>query len=42
MIRGAFIGIDRHADPLIGDLTGAARDATALWAVLSDSIIDLD
>ena len=42
MIRGAFIGIDRHADPFIGDLTGAARDATALWAVLSDSIADLD
>ncbi|KAK0360602.1 hypothetical protein LTR94_026679, partial [Friedmanniomyces endolithicus] len=38
----AFIGIDRHADPFIGDLTGAARDATALWAVLSDSIVDLD
>ena len=42
MIRGAFIGIDRHADPFIGDLTGAVRDATALWAVLSDSIADLD
>ncbi len=42
MIRGAFIGIDRHVDPFIGDLTGAARDATALWAVLSDSIADLN
>lgn len=42
MIRGAFFGIDRHVDPFIGDLTGAARDATALWAVLSDSIDDLD
>src|SRR5690349_15732716 len=42
MIRGAFIGIDRHADPFIGDLTGAARDATALWAVLSDSVADLN
>ncbi|MBJ2152982.1 DEAD/DEAH box helicase [Paracoccus sp. IB05] len=41
MIRGAFIGIDRHSDPFIGDLTGASRDATALWAVLSDSIADL-
>lgn len=38
MIRAAFIGIDRHHDPKIRDLGGAARDATALWAVLSDSI----
>lgn len=38
MIRAAFIGIDRHADPLIGDLNGAVRDATALWAVMSDSV----
>lgn len=42
MIRAAFIGIDRHTDPKIGDLTGAARDATALWAVLSDSIDSLN
>ncbi|WP_240538268.1 caspase family protein [Bradyrhizobium yuanmingense] len=41
MIRAGFIGIDRYTDPLIGDLTGAVRDATALWAVLSDSIPDL-
>jgi Superfamily II helicase len=42
MIRAAFIGIDRHLDARISDLTGAARDATALWAVLSDSIGDLE
>lgn len=42
MIRAAFIGIDRHVDPKIGDLTGAARDATALWAILSDSIDNLN
>ncbi len=41
MIRGAFIGIDRHADPLIRDLGGAARDAKALWALFSDSVADL-
>jgi replicative superfamily II helicase len=41
MIRGAFIGIDRHADPLIRDLNGAARDAKALWALFSDSVADL-
>ena len=38
MVRGAFIGIDRHSDPNISDLNGAVRDAKALWAVLSDSI----
>lgn len=42
MIRGAFIGIDRYRDPLVGDLNGAARDARALWAVLTDSIEDMD
>lgn len=38
MIRAAFIGIDRYQDAGIKDLSGAVRDATALWAVLSDSI----
>ena len=42
MIRAAFVGIDRHRDPQIRDLGGAARDATALWAVLSDSIDGLN
>jgi replicative superfamily II helicase len=42
MIRGAFIGIDRHADPQIRDLNGAARDAKALWALFSDSIDSLN
>ena len=42
MMRAAFLGIDRYHDPLVGDLTGAARDATALWAVMSDSIEGLD
>jgi replicative superfamily II helicase len=37
-----FIGIDRHADPQIRDLTGARRDATGLWALFCDSIPDLD
>ncbi|MES2659490.1 MAG: DEAD/DEAH box helicase [Verrucomicrobiota bacterium] len=38
MIRAAFIGVDRHLDPEIPDLGGAARDARALWAIFSDSI----
>ncbi|WP_206240453.1 DEAD/DEAH box helicase [Novosphingobium terrae] len=42
MIRAAFIGVDRHADARIADLAGAVRDATALWAVLSDSIEGLE
>lgn len=42
MIRATFIGVDRHADENIRDLGGAARDATALWAILSDSVDGLD
>lgn len=42
MIRAAFVGVDRHADENIRDLGGAARDATALWAMLSDSVDGLD
>ena len=41
MIRAAFIGIDRYADPDVSDLNGAVRDAKSLWAVMSDSIEDL-
>lgn len=42
MIRASFIGVDRHADENIRDLGGAARDATALWAIFSDSVDGLD
>ena len=28
-----FIGIDKYADQDIRELTGAKRDATALWAL---------
>jgi hypothetical protein len=38
LICVAFIGVDRYQDPQIRDLNGAVRDASALWAVLSDSI----
>lgn len=41
-LRAAFIGIDRHADPGVRDLTGARRDATALWALFSDAVPSLD
>jgi replicative superfamily II helicase len=40
------IGVDRHADEQIPDLTGAARDATALHALFADTFsatsIDID
>lgn len=42
MIRGAFFGIDRYADPEIRDLDGAARDGRGLWALFSDSVAGLD
>jgi len=38
MLTGTFIGIDKYADGTIRELTGAARDATALWALVSDSL----
>jgi helicase len=33
-----FIGVDRHSDPQIRDLTGANRDAAALWALFADTM----
>lgn len=41
-VLAAFIGIDKHADPNIRDLAGARRDATALWAIFSDSLPGLE
>jgi helicase len=38
MMYARFIGIDRHQDIHVPDLTGAARDATALWALFADTI----
>jgi hypothetical protein len=38
MLRAAFIGIDCYADPRVRDLTGARRDATALWALFADNL----
>src|SRR5262245_14182874 len=40
--HAAFIGIDKHLDPAARDLTGARRDAMALWSLFSDTIPDLD
>ena len=38
MLKATFIGIDKYADSTVRELTGAARDATALWALVSDSL----
>lgn len=37
-IKAVFIGINKHQDPAISELNGATRDATALWALFSDTI----
>ena len=42
MLRAAFIGIDKHRDLRIRDLTGARRDATALWALFRDTLPDIE
>lgn len=41
MMLGAFIGVDRHKDPGIRELSGAVRDATALWALFMDTYSDM-
>ncbi|MBV8855352.1 MAG: DEAD/DEAH box helicase [Acidobacteria bacterium] len=42
MLRASFIGIDKHLDAGIRDLTGARRDAKALWALFYDTIPDIE
>ena len=39
--RAVFIGVNKHADPSIPELSGAARHATALWALFTDTLPDL-
>jgi hypothetical protein len=41
-LRAGFVGVSRHADPHISDFTGAVADATAFWALFSDSVPGLD
>ncbi len=33
-----FVGVNKHRDPSIPELGGARRDATALWALFTDTI----
>jgi helicase len=42
MLRAIFIGVDKHQDAEIRDLTGARRDAKALWALFCDTIPDIE
>lgn len=37
-VLASFIGINKYRDDHIRELSGARRDATALWALFSDSI----
>src|SRR5882672_2509590 len=39
---GRFIGVNKYQDPDIRDLTGARRDALALWALFTDTIPDIN
>lgn len=37
-IKAIFVGINKHLDTSIPELSGARRDATALWALFTDTI----
>lgn len=39
---GRFIGVNKYQDNNIRNLTGAKRDAVALWALFSDTLPDMD
>ena len=41
-IKALFIGLDKYLDSDIRELTGAVKDATALWALFSDSVPGID
>lgn len=41
-LLATFVGVNKYTDPNISDLTGATKDATALWALFSDSLPDLN
>jgi helicase len=37
-IKAIFVGINKHLDTSVPELSGARRDATALWALFTDSV----
>lgn len=40
--KALFVGINKHQDPGIPELTGAVRDANALHALFQDTFFDVD
>lgn len=40
-LHAVFVGVNKHLDPRINELTGAAKDATAIWALFKDSVSDM-
>jgi hypothetical protein len=41
-MKAVFVGINKHTDPAIPELSGARADALALWALFTDSIPGLN
>ncbi|KGC90820.1 DEAD/DEAH box helicase family protein [Burkholderia pseudomallei] len=39
--KAVFVGINKQIDPTIDELTGAKRDALALWALFTDTLPNL-
>ncbi len=37
-IKATFVGINKHLDPAIPELSGARRDAMVLWTLFTDTI----
>lgn len=37
-IKAVFVGINKHLDATIPELSGARRDATVLWALFTDTV----
>jgi helicase len=40
-IKAVFVGVNKHRDPTMLELGGARQDATALWALFTDTLQDL-
>lgn len=40
-LHGVFVGVNKHRDVQINELTGATKDAMALWALFKDSVDEL-
>lgn len=39
--KAIFVGVNKHQDPGIRELSGARPDATALWALFTDTLLGL-